>query len=392
MGRCSWLGALMVAACTPKDSTAPASDSSTPTTDTEPTVTDTVDTAPPEPTGIPEWGTNPVVVRIADHADALDVPRDLEFHPDHPDQLFVVNRATDSVTVLFDPGTAAQAVGVYDDAYGNHFMEEVSSFAFGEETDVPGGAPVSSFASCQESRNTYDGVASPNDFMGPALWPGDLDVLAQVHQNDALLGSHLDMLHQTSYCMGIAHDHANAYWVFDGQDSQIVYYDFEMPHGYGEEDHSDGIVRHYPDADVLRVEDVPSHLLLDPDSGRLYIADTGNGRVRYLDTTTGTVAADLPLFSNGEVLAEHVIMGDVKVKLLVHGLAEPSGLALHDGHLFVSDHATGEIIAYDLDGNELQRVSLPDGPGVMGLAIGPDGTVWYADGDHQIVGHIEPGY
>jgi hypothetical protein len=362
------------------------------TTDTElPTDTDTITDTGTAPPVVPEWGLAPVFVPIASAGDGLYVPRDLEFHPDHEDQLFVVNRATDSVTVLFDPGTDAQRAEEYADAFGYHFMEEVAALAFGEETAVPDGGTNSSFATCQESRNTYNGYSPPNDFMGPALWPGDLDILAQVHQNDGLLGSHLDMLHQTSYCMGIAHDSANGYWVFDGQDGEILFYDFQEPHGHGEDDHSDGRVHHYPEAVVTRVPDVPSHMELDPASGLLYIADTGTGRILVLDTTSGSVGREFPLFSNGEPLDEHLEMEGVDVSVLAEGLGQPSGLALHDGRLFVSDHETGEIIAFDLEGNELGRVAAPDGPGIMGLAVGPDGTLWYVDGQHELVVHIQPG-
>ena len=31
------------------------------------------------------------------------------------------------------------------------------------------------------------------------------------------LGSHVDMLHNTSFCRGIAHVEANVFWVFNGQ-------------------------------------------------------------------------------------------------------------------------------------------------------------------------------
>jgi hypothetical protein len=80
----------------------------------------------PQP-AVSAWGSEPVFTEIASSADALSTPRDLEFHPDHEDQLFVVNQATDSVTVIFDPGAAEQRALEYADAFGNHFMEEVSA-------------------------------------------------------------------------------------------------------------------------------------------------------------------------------------------------------------------------------------------------------------------------
>jgi hypothetical protein len=63
------------------------------------------------------------------------------------------------------------------------------------------------FATCQESRNTYNDQAPPNDFMGPTLWPADFDVYA--HSNPEAvafvgsdLGSHIDMLHTRQLRLG----------------------------------------------------------------------------------------------------------------------------------------------------------------------------------------------
>jgi DNA-binding beta-propeller fold protein YncE len=128
---------------------------------------------------------------------------------------------------------------------------------------------------------------------------------------------------------------------------------------------------------------------LDADTRLLYVADTGNGRVLAVDTASGEAVAELP--SVNEPLHEYSEMGGVDVQILVEGLGEPSGLVLYDGQLIVSDHETGEIIAFDLEGNELGRISVPDGPGIMGLAVGPDGTLWYTDGEHELVVHIQPG-
>ena len=52
------------------------------------------------------------------------------------------------------------------------------------------------------------------------------------------LGSHLDMLHNTSFCSGIAHVDANRYWTFNGELGSLDLYDFHKPHPPGGEDHS----------------------------------------------------------------------------------------------------------------------------------------------------------
>jgi len=68
---------------------------------------------------------------IADASDDLDQPRDLEFHPgsNRSDELWVVNRATEGVTIIHETGTSNQWSDLRLDAYRNHFMEEVSAVA-----------------------------------------------------------------------------------------------------------------------------------------------------------------------------------------------------------------------------------------------------------------------
>src|SRR5262245_30354332 len=126
---------------------------------------------------VPEFGSEPSFTVVAKQSDDLDVPRDLEFHPDRSDELWIANRATDTIVVVWDAGTSDETTESFYDAYANHFLEEVSSIAFSNNGN---------WASCQESENTYDGFANPNYFMGPALWPGDLDIFAQVNQNNNL--------------------------------------------------------------------------------------------------------------------------------------------------------------------------------------------------------------
>jgi len=135
----------------------------------EPFETATVAARTSHRTVVPQFGVAFEETIIADATDDLDQPRDLEFHPgsNRSDELWVVNRATDSVTILHETGTSNQWSDLRLDAYRNHFMEEVSAIAFGaynDEFDYQ-------FGTAQESRNTYDGQGSPNNFMDPALWP-----------------------------------------------------------------------------------------------------------------------------------------------------------------------------------------------------------------------------
>ena len=131
-------------------------------------------------------------VVIADASDDLDDPRDLEFHPGRANELWVANRATDSITIVHNTGLETQYSENRRDSHRNHFLEEVSAIAFGayhEEFDWQWG-------SAQETRNTYCGQIGsqePNNFMGPTLWPSSLSHFAREHQNDNLLG--LSLIH-----------------------------------------------------------------------------------------------------------------------------------------------------------------------------------------------------
>jgi DNA-binding beta-propeller fold protein YncE len=336
---------------------------------------------------VPAFGANmdPAYTVVGDGSDGLATPRDLGFHPSR-DELWVVNKTTDGVVIYEAPGTNDQSADEKIDFYSNHFMETVSSLAWGDASADTDGEE--SFASCQESRNTYDGQGNANDFMGPTLWPGDRDLFAKVHQgNGAKLGSHLDMLHASPNCMGIAHDSDNAYWVFDGKNGHLVYYDFAKDHGPGGEFHGDGVIRRYKEVELDRKKNIPGHLELDKDSGLLYIADTGNGRVVEVDTSTGEVAGNIQ--QTMEPLEEFSKVEGVSFRTLVDGLSKPSGLALDGETLFIGDNGTGEIIAYNLDGEELGRIQTP-AESLMGLAVGPDGSLWYVDADAEEVVRVDP--
>jgi len=346
----------------------------------------------PEEIGIAAFGFNahdPAAVTIEEMlsaADGLDVPRDLDFNPDRPAELWVVNRADDSTTIAFDAGTTEQSSTHIVDPFAEHFMEEVSSIQFGK----PG-----TFGTCQESRNTYNGQSRKNDFMGPSLWSSDLAVYGQTNPQAVAylgydLGSHLDMLHESPLCMGIAWDSDNVYWVFDGLNKDIVRYDFQDDHGPGYDDHSDGIISRVTETGILRVEDVPSHMELDHETGLLYVADTGNNRVLVLDTATGERGDKLPAEEPG---TDHHKWDGAEMWDLVagaeFGIGQPSGLALHGDLLLVGDYATGNLFAFDLDGELVDW--LPTGlTGLMGVVVVSEEEIWVTDAATDRVLRITP--
>ena len=372
-----WIGVVAVVACTSSGDGDSASD----------------DTTPRPGLGVLGYLTHDIgqvnVFVVGTDDDGLDIVRDLEIDPGVPGRLWTVNRADDSVVIFDGADTDAPTSQKIIDPYALHFMDNVSSIAFG----APG-----MFATCQESRNTYNDTAPPNDFMGPTLWSSDLDIFGQ--SNPAAvkyltdkygvytdLGSHLDMLHDTPLCMGIAWEVDNAYWTFDGWDS-ISRQDFQQDHGPGFDDHSDGEILRYVEGEVDRLPDVPSHLEFDHDTKLLYISDTGNGRIAVLDTQTGTIGAELPQ-TDATQYPVHNRMDDAVITTFVSkGLDEPSGMALHDGYVWVSDHATGLIAAYDMKGAIVDWVNVE--PGIMGIAFGPDGSLYYANGETNEVIRMRP--
>lgn len=328
------------------------------------------------PEGVTEFGGDARTFSVqGTAADGLATPRDLAFHPDRPTELWTVNRATDATVVYFNAGETSQSASDLRDVARSHFMDAVSSIAFGASN---------TFGTCQESTN------GGNDFMGPVLWPADLAIYAQPPQpGSGELGTHLDMLHQSPMCMGIAWDEANRYWVFDGQNGNVVFYDFQADHGPGHEDHSDGVVRRYTEVALTRVASVTSDMVLDHETGILYVADTGTGRVLWIDTTTGEETATLT--QNMEPLDEYTEWTGVDQGVLARELDAPSGLALDGNRLFLSDNTTNGIVVFDLadGGKPLGRLETP-AESIMGLVLGPDGKLWYVDAGANELVRIDP--
>ena len=332
---------------------------------------------------------------IATASSQLDIPRDLEFHPNpsRQNELWVVNRATDSITIISNAGQSGQSSQNRQDAYGYHFMEEVSALAFGQshsEFDYI-------FATSQETRNTYDGQAPPNDFMGPALWPGSLSHFAIENQANQKLGSHLDMLHESPNGMGIAHDSGNAYWYNDGFYEELVYYDFNNDHDTGGDDHDDGIVRRYVEITPTRNANIPGHMILDKANGILYISDAGAGRVLWVNTDDTTTTSTNIMGSSTQmdpVLAEYSEIRGVEWGILATSLSAPSGIALHGDTLFVSQNSNGKISAFDLatDGKSATLMQTVDtnANSIMGLEVGPNDKLWYVDAALNRVVRLDP--
>lgn len=306
----------------------------------------------------------------------LSNPQDLDFVPGRPNELWVVNKeepSGGSVVLFFNPGQPNQAHQFRRDSHHDHFMARATAIAFGDNDY---------FATAQEVQST----AGPNStFMGPALWNSDTSVFARQEQNpwgQGLLGSHIDMLHQSPHGMGVAHDNANVYWYFDGYNGNICKYDFAEPHGVGEDDHSDGRIHRYTDVTVTRKANVPSHMVVDKENNWLYFADGGTGRVLRMKTNSGTVGANLtPPLSGDEPLAEYKAVTGATVEVMVTGLTSPCGVDYRNDRLIVSDHSTGNIHIYNTTTIPATLVGtiITGGPGVMGVRITWNNEIWYVN-------------
>lgn len=294
-------------------------------------------------------------------------PIDLDFNPEFPGDAWVLNYADDSVTVLRGLDTDHATLQNRHDPAAGHFMHRPPQIAFG----VVGYNNAGTWATCGDGNN------GGNFFMGPSLFSSSLDIFA--YPTPGGLGSHLDMLHLTSYCRGIAHETGNVYYTYNAQFGSIERYDFVDDHGPGADDHSDGKAKRYVTGQLTPVNGIPSQLAWDAERGLLYIADSGSGRILALDPNSGTVGGRLRIM---EPMAEALEIRDASLTEVVPAgtLQIPSGLKLHNGILYVTDTMTGKFHAFTRDGELLRTVETGLQPASLaGLTIGPDGKVWFVD-------------
>jgi len=313
----------------------------------------------------------------------IDQPTDLAFDPQSDNTLWVTNQGDDSFVMIRDPGVPnAQFQSKFIDYY-HYFVDGVMALAFSR---------TSTFATCAEEMGAMNGTRTTPDEGGPVLWSADPEVFETY--NDAHPGgAHIDGMHSSPKCRGIAWKEGAKFYALNGVKGHLDLYDFQHPHAPGWGDVSDGKKFRVLSSVFNTEEDSPAHMAMDPDSGWLYIADTGAGRIVRVDTNTGTQGNQIFL-NPDEGTSYHQLDGVVAEDWISpeSGLVtRPGGLMVAEGYVWVSDLATGVISAFNMDGEWVN--SLDTGRGadaVMGLAMGPNGAVYFVDNQEDEVVRIDP--
>ncbi len=310
----------------------------------------------------------------------LSIPMDLEFNPEAPTQLWVVNKGDSSMTIFADV-FGDEPIARKRNAPGNlHFLAKPSSLAFGLPNVL---ATVH-----EEDQATQP--STPADFMGPTLWTANPNIFDGGH------GGHIDMLHNSPNAMGIAWEIGNAFWVFDGAHSALTRYNFNMDHGPGGTDHSDGRTHRYVQGEVQRKPGVVSHMFVHGDL--LYVPDTGHNRIATLDINSGTMGPTVGPNYDYRVADQQRMMMDADLLTFLEGsdierMSAPAGLEIVDDIIYITDNDTSTIFAFDMTGElldwlDVSEVVQPNG--LQGMAISEHGDIYIADSVGQTILKIAP--
>ena len=321
---------------------------------------------------------------VANGSNQVSKPTDLDFHPVLTNnELWVTNKGTEgsggSTVTIYDAGQAGQTSLYKQDGNAWHFMS------------LPTGIAFSQNGNWANSPGVYDANHNGGSaFTGRALWSSDMNVYAQPSGGN---GSHLDMLHVSPYCQGIAAEKDNVFWVFDGYTGDIVRYDFAEDHGPGASFHGDAIIRRYSDDAVLKDpnDQIVSHLVLDDNAQWLYTVDHGNQRVIRIDITTGSNLGGAPNYPGNEAVFEYTEYTGYTQETVITGLDKPAGIDVIDDRMIISEYESGEIVIYDistLPAVEIERISTGL-TSIQGIKIGPSGKIWFVDESSNGVYRIE---
>lgn len=104
--------------------------------------------------------------------------------------------------------------------------------------------------------------------------------------------------------------------------------------------------------------------LAEDGRGRIWVTDWGNDRAVAFDRQGAFI-------------------------LSIEGLAGPSGIAVRDGMVFVSEKSAGRIAVFDLNGNPVATAGEGSLSSPEGLSIAADGTLLVADSGRLLAGDLE---
>ena len=339
-------------------------------------------------------------VLMAGESDGVNKPTDLDFHPDpsRNDECWILLKGSEdspdiqdpiNLGFIYHPDSTESKIMIFKDTdtdqplhYGGiegdiHFLLEPMGIAFGDNGN---------FATVGGSWQQFFNDSDDGKFQGPVLYSSDESIYVDLNENPIPFSDypkgrsfHLDMLHENTWCMGIAHEIDNVYWVFDGHNGMIVRYNFNNPHEPGGHDHSDAHVLHYRDVEVSKIPDIASHMILDKSTGWLYISDSGNGRIVRLNiNSTGTTMVEELSYDFGEYF--HVTGAEWEV-VVDEGLITPSGIEIVDNYLLVSDNSTSEIIQYEIEATGLTEIGRiqTGATSIMGIKYSPNNELFFVD-------------
>jgi hypothetical protein len=134
-------------------------------------------------------------------------------------------------------------------------------------------------------------------------------------------------------------------------------------------------------------------LVIDKNKQWLYIVDNGNDRIMRINIQTGSLGGN-PTFGPHEPVHEYkMVTGYTYETVVDSGLNSACGIDILDDRLVVTDHATNQVIFYDISSIpavELHRTTIPNANGIMGVKIGPDGKIYVVDNGNNRVVKLEP--
>ncbi len=320
-----------------------------------------------------------VFTLVASSSNSLSSPVDLDFYPDQsarPFQLWILNQGTSSTggssVIVSNANKSTRTSQYVKDGNAWHFMAMASAMAFGE----------SNWAT---SADILDANRSGGQYTGPTLWPGDLTIYGILGNpsSSQVNGSHLSMIHQSPFGKGIAFEKDLVFWVLDGYEGNIKRYDFGQPHQPGGANHSAGSVWVYNDFKFTKHATLPSHIVIDANKKYLYGCDPVGKRIFRIDITTGSDNGSAAKVNNEQLVEYQEYTGLAMKNMVTTNLTSPVGIDIYGDRLIVTDNATDEIIIYSISNNfaEVGRIKLKyaSNPDPMGVKVGPDGKIYFAD-------------